>query len=153
MHHKSYPQAVPGDNIGINLKGLNKDALPKTGDVMYIEKENILKPVEKFRAMVFVQEHPGQLKKGYTPIVHIRTGKTACKITDIHWKMSKKTANAKVENPDFLEAYEQAEVTFQPMLPFYCESYENSQGLGRVAIMESNSLVMLGKVMSVDYKA
>ena len=66
--------------------------------------------------------------------------------------MSKKTANAKVENPDFLEAYEQAEVTFQPMLPFYCESYENSHGLGRVAIMESNSLVMLGKVMSVEYK-
>jgi elongation factor 1-alpha len=153
MHHKSYSQAVPGDNIGINLKGLSKDLLPKTGDVMYIEKENILKPVEKFRAMVFVQEHPGQLKKGFTPIVHIRTGKTACKITDIHWKMSKKTANVKVENPDFLEAYEQAEVTFQPMLPFYCESYENSTGLGRVAIMESNSLVMLGKVMSVEYKA
>ena len=153
MHHKSYSQAVPGDNIGINLKGLSKDLLPKTGDVMYIEKENVLKPVSTFRAMVFVQEHPGQLKKGYTPIVHIRTGKTACKITEIHWKMSKKTANAKVENPEFLEAYEQAEVTFQPMLPFYCESYENSQGLGRVAIMESNSLVMLGKVISVEYKA
>jgi elongation factor 1-alpha len=152
MHHKSYPQAIPGDNIGINLKGLDKDNLPKTGDVMYIVKENVLKPVQRFRAMVFVQEHPGQLKKGFCPIVHIRTAKTACKIVDIHWKMSKKTANVKVENPEFIEAYEQAELSFEPQLPFYCEDFESSPGLGRVAIMESNSLVMLGKIMNVEYK-
>ena len=152
MHHKSYPEAGPGDNIGINLKGLDKDNLPKTGEVLYIVKENVLKPVVRFRAMVFVQEHPGQLKKGFTPIVHIRTGKTACKITAIHWKQSKKTNNVKMEDPEFLEAFEQAEITMEPMLPFYCEEYDKVQGLGRVAIMESNSLVMLGKVISAEYK-
>lgn len=151
MHHKSYQQALPGDNVGINLKGLDKDNMPKTGDVMYIMKENILKPVKKFRALVFVQEHPGQLKRGYTPIVHIRTGKTSCKIVDIHWKQSKKTANQKMDNPDFIEAFEQAEISFEPQLPFYCEDYETCQGLGRIAIMESNSLVMLGKVLGVEY--
>lgn len=151
MHHKSYQQALPGDNVGINLKGLDKDNMPKTGDVMYIMKENILKPVKKFRALVFVQEHPGQLKRGYTPIVHIRTGKTSCKIVDIHWKQSKKTANQKMDNPDFIEAFEQAEISFEPQLPFYCEDYETCQGLGRIAIMESNSLVMLGKVLEVEY--
>merc|ERR1712066_1201110 len=35
MHHKTHDQAGPGDNVGINVKGLPKDNLPKVGDVMY----------------------------------------------------------------------------------------------------------------------
>merc|ERR1712107_550930 len=34
MHHKNVPQAIPGDNIGINMKNLNKDNMPKKGDIM-----------------------------------------------------------------------------------------------------------------------
>ncbi len=38
MHHKMVPQALPGDNVGINVKGLDKKNMPKVGDVIYIEK-------------------------------------------------------------------------------------------------------------------
>merc|ERR1712213_71313 len=31
---KIMPQAIPGDNIGINMKNLNKDNMPKKGDIM-----------------------------------------------------------------------------------------------------------------------
>jgi len=153
MHHKSYPEAVPGDNVGLNIKGLTKENMPKTGDIMYIIKQNDLKPVKSFKATVYVQDHPGQLKTGFAPIVHSRTAKAACKMTKIHWKQSKKTGNEKVVEPPFLEALESAEVTFEPILPLYLEDYETCQGLGRIAIMESNSLCMLGKVIGVEYKA
>ena len=33
--------------------------------------------------MVAVQEHPGQLKTGFSPCVHVRTGKSACKMSKI----------------------------------------------------------------------
>jgi elongation factor 1-alpha len=150
MHHKSYPEACPGDNVGLNIKGLSKDAMPKTGDVMYIVKQGELKPVKSFRATVFVQDHPGQLKVGFSPIVHCRTAKSACKMTAIHWKQSKKTGNERVTDPGFIEAMDQAEVTFEPLMPFYLESYEQSPALGRIAIMESNSLCMLGKVIQTQ---
>mmetsp|Transcript_123217 Transcript_123217/g.299293 ORF Transcript_123217/g.299293 Transcript_123217/m.299293 type:complete len:461 (+) Transcript_123217:15-1397(+) len=152
MHHKTWPSASPGDNVGMNIKGLDKMNMPKVGDVISLQKDPILEPVESFVAQIVVQEHPGQLKPGFCPCVHVRTGKAACKMTSINWKMGKKTGNEKQENPAFLERGESAEVVFEPTLPIYLESFDSCQGLGRVAVMDSNQLVMLGKVLSVKYR-
>ena len=159
MHHKMHPEAGPGDNVGLNIKGLEKYKLnmPKEGDILYIQKQNQLKPVKSFRAYVMVQDHPGQLKsaasgKGYTPLIHVRTSKSACKMMQIHWKKGKKTGGVEVQDPEFLEKNEEAEVTFVPQMPLFLEKYEDCEGLGRVAAMDSNNLVMLGKVLDVEYK-
>ena len=45
-----------------------------------------------------------------------------------------------------------SEVLFQPLQPFYCESFDTCKGLGRVAVIDSNQLVMLGKTIEVEYK-
>ena len=152
MHHKTWPNAKPGDNVGMNIKGLEKNNLPKVGDVISLEKEPLLEPVESFIAQIVVQEHPGQLKPGFAPLVHVRTAKSSCKMTKILWKMGKKTGNEKLENPPFLEMGESAEVEFTPKQPLYLESFDDCPGLGRVAVMDQNQLVMLGKVMSAKYK-
>merc|ERR1711862_514689 len=34
MHHKAVEAAGPGDNVGMNIKGLNKANMPRVGDVM-----------------------------------------------------------------------------------------------------------------------
>lgn len=47
--------AEPGDSIGINIKGLGKDEKVTPGDIMYLEKEGVLKPVKEFTALVTVQ--------------------------------------------------------------------------------------------------
>jgi elongation factor 1-alpha len=152
MHHKSIPAAYPGDNVGLNVKGLDKNNLPKVGDVFYVEKEGVIMPVKSFVAQVVVQEHPGELKIGFSPLIHVRTAKSSCRMSEIKWKMGKATGGEKQENPLFLKAGETAEIVFEPKQPFYLESFEECAGLGRVAVMDSNSLVMLGKVMSVEYK-
>jgi elongation factor 1-alpha len=152
MHHKTWPSAKPGDNVGMNIKGLDKAKMPKVGDVIYVSKQGELKAVKSFIAQVVVQEHPGQLKPGFSPCVYVRTAKSACKMNKINWKMGKKTGNQQLDNPPFLEMGESAEVEFIPQQPIYLESFDTCQGLGRIAIMDSNQLVMLGKVMSVEYK-
>ena len=152
MHHKTWPNAKPGDNVGMNIKGLDKNNMPKVGDVISLENEPLLEPVESFTAQIVVQEHPGQLKPGFAPLVHVRTAKSSCKMTKILWKMGKKTGNEKLENPPFLEMGESAEVEFTPQQPLYLESFDDCPGLGRVAVMDQNQLVMLGKVMSAKYK-
>ena len=103
MHHKTWPSAKPGDNVGMNIKGLDKGKMPKVGDVIYVTKDGELKPVESFVAQVAVQDHLGQLKPGFSPCVHVRTAKSACKMSKILWKMGKKTGNEKLDNPPFLE--------------------------------------------------
>merc|ERR1712154_379898 len=101
--------------------------------------------------MVAVQEHPGVLKPGYCPVVFCRTAKVACKMTKILWKQSKKTGGQKVENPPELSQFESAEVEFEPMQPLFVEPFEKCAALGRIAVMDSNRLKMLGKVTGVTH--
>ncbi|MBA43069.1 MAG: elongation factor 1-alpha [Magnetococcales bacterium] len=162
MHHKTVSEATPGDNVGLNVKALPKEKMPKVGDIMYDPTQGELKHVKSFRAVVVVQDHPGQLRPskedtkgqttgGFTPSVFVRTSKAPCRLDNIHWRQGKKTQGAKIENPEFLEAGDQAEITVTPKMPFYLETFTSCKGLGRVAFMDSNTLVMLGKVLSVEY--
>jgi len=164
MHHKNFPSAGPGDNIGCNVKNLPKENMPKAGDVMYILNEpgdeSPPAKAKTFRAAVFVQDHPGQLraatmqggvlKGGFTPSIHVRTAKAPCQLTKILWKRGKKTANAKVENPLFIEAGDEAEVIFTPSKDICVDAYDVCKPLGRMAAMDSNSLIMLGRVLEAE---
>merc|ERR1719238_977100 len=39
MHHKRVDAAKPGDNVGMNIKGLDKNNMPRSGDVMVYKKD------------------------------------------------------------------------------------------------------------------
>lgn len=153
MHHKNVASAAPGDNVGLNVKGLDKINMPRAGDVMILASDKTLKSCKDFVAQVQVLDHPGQLKIGYAPVAFIRTGRSACKMTKINWKMGKETGGAKVEDPEYVKANEVAELTFAPQQPFVVEGFKQCEGLGRVAIMEGNTVVMLGKVTKVQFTA
>jgi elongation factor 1-alpha len=165
MHHKNVEAAHTGDNVGVNVKGLPKDNLPKVGDVMYNDAESVdtkPKQVSEFTVMAFVADHPGQLKHankkgeewvgGFTPTIHVRTAKAPCQMKAIKWKQGKSTGNQKVENPPFVEAGDAAEIVLCPKMPFVCAPYDQCKPLGRMAAMDSNSLVMLGKITAVTWK-
>merc|ERR1712137_606676 len=153
MHHKSVPMAGPGDNVGLNVKALNKDNMPRVGDVMIAKDDTSIKACKNFTAQVQVLDHPGELKVGYSPIAFIRTGRSACRLATINWKIGKETGGAKAENPPHLKANEMAEVVFEPQQPFVAEGFKSCEGLGRVAIMEGASVVMLGKAIAVEFKS
>lgn len=171
MHHKTVEMAHCGDNVGLNVKKLPKENMPHTGDVMAIddikEDPNPPRACKEFTALVFVQDHPGKLscgktemdkktktevvKGGFTPSIHIRTAKAPCQMTAINWKMGKSTSNAKVEGVPYIEAGDQAEVVFAPKMPIVVSPFDECKPLGRIAAMDSNSLIMLGKVTKVTY--
>jgi len=160
MHHKTVPKAGPGDNVGVNVKGLDKDNMPKVGDVMFIQGEDgddsPPAAADTFRAAVFVQDHPGQLRcsvqgrGGFTPSIHVRTAKAPCQMLEILWKRGKSTNNVKIESPLYIEAGDEAEVVFKPKMPLCVDAYDTCKPLGRMAAMDSNSLIMLGRVLEAD---
>ena len=149
QHNKSLDEAGPGDSVGMSIRGISRDEKVNPGDIIYLEKEGHLQPIKSFTALVSVQEHPGVLKPGYTPIIFSRTAKVACRMTNIMWKKSKKTGDQKIENPTELTQYETAEVKFEPTAPLFLEPFDKVPALGRVAVMDSNRLKMLGKVTGV----
>lgn len=169
MHHKTVDKAGPGDNVGVNVKKLPKENMPKCGDVMYIKgeagDEKPPKAVTQFTAAVFVQDHPGQLKAakkdpktgaykgGFTPSIHVRTAKCPCQLLEIKWKKKKSAqTTVKIDNPPYIEAGDEAEITMSCSGPFTVDAYDNCKPLGRMAAMDSNSLIMLGRILSVVQK-
>lgn len=150
MHHKQVEFAGPGDNVGMNIKGLDKTNMPRVGDIMVLKTDTSIGRCKDFTAQVQILHHPGELKVGYTPIGFVRTGRAPVKMSKINWKISKETGNAKLENPLCIKANEVAECVFEPTQPFVVDTFKSCEGLGRIAIMEGNTVVMLGKITTVN---
>merc|ERR1711898_51827 len=126
----------PGDNIGMNVKGLDKQNMPRTGDVMVYKKDTSLGACANFNAQIQVLDIPGEIKVGYSPIGFVRCGRAACRVSKIVWKVGKETGGN-----------EMAEVNFVPQQPLVVDTFKNCEGLSRIAFLDGNGVVMLGKIV------
>jgi elongation factor 1-alpha len=154
MHHKEHPTAGPGDNVGMSMKGLPKANMPRDGDLMIKKSDTTLKTCESFVVQAMVLDHPGQIKPGYSPNCYVRTSHAACRLDSIIFKVGKKsTAGVKVEKPEFIEKGDMCELVFKPTRPFVVDDFKQCEGLSRVAMLEGSVVCMIGKVVSVVFKA
>merc|ERR1712141_92840 len=152
MHHQRVDFANPGDNVGLNIKGLDKNNMPRSGDVMVYKKDTTLGQTREFDAQIQVLDIPNEIKVGYSPIGFVRCGRSACRISKLKWKMGKETGGKKMDDPHALKSNKMAQCTFQPQQPLVCDTFKNCEGLSRVAFMDGNGVVMLGKVISCERK-
>jgi len=152
MHHTRHELAKPGDNVGLNIKGLDKQNMPRVGDVMIYKKDSTLDRCGQFTAQIQTLDIPGEIKVGYSPIGFVRCGRSACRATAFNFKVGKETGGKKMENPHSLKSNEMAEVVFVPQQPLVVDSFKNCEGLSRIAFLDGNTAVMLGKVVGLKYK-
>jgi len=150
MHHKRIEAGQSGDNIGMNVKALNKDNMPRVGDVMVYKADETIQTTQNFTAQVQILEIPGEIKVGYSPIGHVRCGRAACRLVQINWKMGKDTGGEKAEGVVALKTNDAAEAVFEPQQPMVVDQFDKCEGLSRIAFMDGNSAVMLGKVTAVN---
>merc|ERR1712216_343756 len=107
---------------------------------------------DNFDAQIQVLDIPGEIKIGYSPIGFVRCGRSACRIAKMNWKIGKETGGKKMEDPHSLKSNEMAEVVFRPQQPLVVDPFKNCEGLSRIAFLDGNTAVMLGKVVSLVYK-
>jgi elongation factor 1-alpha len=150
MHHKRIEYGASGDNIGMNVKGLVKENMPRVGDVMIYDSDSTLNTSASFSAQLQVLDIPGSIKPGYSPIGHVRCGRAACRVAQIDWRMGKETGGEKVPEATELKTNDAALVSFVPQQPLVVDTFDNCEGLARIAFLDGNSAVMLGKVQQVN---
>jgi len=150
MHHTRHELANPGDNVGLNIKGLDKNNMPRSGDVMIYKADGSIQTSANFEASVQVLDIPGSIKVGYSPIGHVRCGRAACRLVKICWRQGKDTGNEKADGGVELKTNDAAGVVFEPQQPMVVDTFDNCEGLARIALLDGNSAVMLGKVSAVN---
>jgi len=150
MHHKKIDAGMSGDNIGMNVKNLNKENMPRVGDVMIYKSDGTLSSSANFVASVQVLDIPGSIKCGYSPIGHVRCGRAACRVVEIQWRQGKDTGGEKAEGGVELKTNDAASIVCIPQQPMVVDSFDNCEGLARIAFLDGNSAVMLGKVQEVN---
>jgi elongation factor 1-alpha len=150
MHHEEVDQAVPGDNIGWNVRGIGKNDV-RRGDVCG-PAEKPPSVAEEFAGQIVVLQHPSAITVGYTPVFHCHTTQTACTLMSIDKKLDPKSGQVKEENPTFIKAGDAAIVTIRPTRPMCIEPVKEIPQLGRFAIRDMGMTIAAGMCMSVKEK-
>ena len=149
-HHTKMDKAEPGDNIGFNVRGVEKKDL-KRGDVA--GSPNAPPTVaDEFTARVVVIWHPTAISVGYTPVVHVHTASVACRISELVAKLDPKTGQEAEKNPQFLKMGEAGIVKFKPIKDLVVEKFNEFPPLGRFAMRDMGKTIGVGIVIDVKPK-
>ncbi|MEA1924469.1 MAG: translation elongation factor EF-1 subunit alpha [Candidatus Altiarchaeota archaeon] len=150
MHHEQLSEAVPGDNVGFNVRGVGKNDI-KRGDVAG-PSDNPPMVAEEFTAQIVVLQHPSALTVGYTPVFHVHTAQVACHFTELVKKIDPKTGQVSEENPQFLKTGDVAVVKVRPTKLLCIEKAKDFPQLGRFAIRDAGKTVAAGMVIDITPK-
>jgi elongation factor 1-alpha len=142
MHHEVVPEAMPGDNIGFNIRGLSK-ADVKRGDVAG-HTNNPPTVASEFTARIAVLQHPTAVAAGYTPVFHAHTAQVACTITEISQKLDPKSGAVLEEKPEFIKKGDMATIKVTPTKPMVIEKATVIPQLSRFAIRDMGMTIAAG---------
>merc|ERR1712166_349530 len=151
MHHEKLTEALPGDNVGFNVKGLSVTDI-KRGYVASDSKNTPAMDTESFKAQVIVMNHPGQIMNGYAPVLDCHTCHIACKFGEIESKMDKRTGKVTEEFPKSIKSQDAAIVKMIPSKPMVVEAFAEFPPLGRFAVRDMKQTVAVGVIKETTKK-
>jgi len=151
MHHEALTEAVPGDNVGFNVKNVSVKEV-KRGNVCSDSKNDPAKEAASFDAQVIVLNHPGQIQAGYAPVLDCHTAHIACKFGELLTKIDRRTGKSLEDNPKFVKSGDSCMVKMVPSKPMCVESFSAYPPLGRFAVRDMKQTVAVGVIKAVEKK-
>ncbi|MDK0604681.1 EF-Tu/IF-2/RF-3 family GTPase, partial [Clostridium perfringens] len=148
MHHTSLPEALPGDNVGFNVKNVSVKEI-RRGYVAGDSKNDPPKETDEFRAQVIVLNHPGQISNGYAPVLDCHTAHIACKFQELIEKIDRRSGKTMEDKPQHVKSGDAAIVEMKPGKPMCVEAFADYAPLGRFAVRDMRQTVAVGVIKSV----
>lgn len=149
-HHVKIPEAVPGDNIGFNVRGITRTDI-RRGDVAG-PTDRPPTVAKEFIGQIIVVYHPTAIAAGYTPVLHAHTATVPCKVTELIRKINPRTGETLEEKPAFLKTGDSALIRLEPLRPVAIELYSDIPPMGRFAIRDMGSTIAAGVVREITQK-
>lgn len=152
MHHEALEEALPGDNVGFNVKNIAVKDI-RRGFVASDSKNDPALESASFNAQVIVLNHPGEICAGYTPVLDCHTAHIACKFSELLEKVDKRSGKILEQNPKSIKSQEAAIVKLIPTKPMCVERFSEYAPLGRFAVRDMRQTVAVGVIKEVEKKA
>ena len=149
MHHESLPEALPGDNVGFNVKNVSVKEI-RRGMVAGDSKNDPPKEAKNFDAQVIILNHPGEIHAGYAPVLDCHTAHIACKFATLKQKIDRRSGKVLEENPSKVKSGDAAIVNLVPSKPMCVETYSEFPPLGRFAVRDMKQTVAVGVIKAVE---
>merc|ERR1712110_248576 len=149
MHHTQLEAGVPGDNVGFNVKNVSVKDI-RRGNVCSDSKNDPAKEAASFNAQVIVLNHPGEIQKGYTPVLDCHTAHIACKFSELLEKIDRRSGKKIEDNPSKIKSGDACIVKMVPTKPMCVEAFSQYAPLGRFAVRDMRQTVAVGVIKSVE---
>ncbi len=148
MHHTVVVDAMPGDNVGFNVKNV------AIGDIRRgnVAGDSTIDPpmgCESFNAQVIVLNHPGEIRAGYSPVLDCHTAHIACKFAELNSKLDRRSGKILEENPKMIKSGDAAMVKMEPTKAMCVESFNEYPPIGRFAVRDMRQTVAVGVIKGV----
>jgi len=151
MHHTAMPEALPGDNVGFNIKNVSVKEI-RRGNVAGDSKNDPPMESGDFKAQVIILNHPGEIHAGYAPVVDCHTAHIACRFQELIEKIDRRSGKKLEDNPKCVKSGDAAIVTMIPQKPMCVEAFSDYPPLGRFAVRDMRSTVAVGVIKGVTKK-
>uniref|UniRef100_A0A8I3PIT2 Elongation factor 1-alpha n=2 Tax=Canis lupus familiaris TaxID=9615 RepID=A0A8I3PIT2_CANLF len=139
MHHEALSEALPGDNVGFNVKNVS---------VKDVHRGNVAGDTQ-----LIILNHPGQISAGYAPVLDCHTAHIACKFAELKENIVHRSGKKLEDGPKFLKSGDAAIVDMVPGKPMCVESFSDYPPLGHFAVRDMRQTVAVGVIKAVDKKA
>ncbi|GAB1287331.1 Elongation factor 1-alpha 2 [Apodemus speciosus] len=152
MHHEALSEALPGDNVGFNVKNVSVKDI-RRGNVCGDSKADPPQEAAQFTSQVIILNHPGQISAGYSPVIDCHTAHIACKFAELKEKIDRRSGKKLEDNPKSLKSGDAAIVEMVPGKPMCVESFSQYPPLGRFAVRDMRQTVAVGVIKNVEKKS
>jgi len=148
MHHEAMLEAMPGDNVGFNVKNVSVKEI-RRGMVAGDSKNDPPKETKNFDAQVIILNHPGEIHAGYSPVLDCHTAHIACKFFELKEKIDRRSGKKLEDNPAKVKTGDAAIINLIPSKPLCVETFVDYPPLGRFAVRDMKQTVAVGVVKTV----
>ena len=150
MHHQQLPEAIPGDNVGFNVKVPASDI--KRGHVCGEQARDPPAECINFTAQMIISNHPGKIHAGYQPVFDCHTAHVACKFSKLVQRIDRRHGKKVTEDPEWIQKDDAAVVVVEPSKPLVVETFKEYPALGRFAVRDMKQTVAVGVIRAVEKK-
>nr|KAF6492458.1 hypothetical protein HJG59_009660 [Molossus molossus] len=150
MHHKVLSEALPGDNVGFNVKHVSvKDG--RHGKVAGDSKNDPPMEAVGFMTQVIILNHPGQISARCASVLCCHTAHSTCKFAEMK-KIDRCSGKKLEDGPKVLKSGDAVIVSIVPNKPMCVESFSDYPPVGNFAVHDIET-VAVDVIKAVDKKA